>query len=140
MNKGKSLTLFGLFDIDTVETIEIPILQRDYAQGRKEEGEVRTLFLNSLFQALNNNTESRQTLDLDFVYGNFEGGQSKTFSVLDGQQRLTTLYLLHWYLAVHHRHIEEFRSRFVTDEHRSRFTYKTRPSQGLITLFDQRQK
>ena len=128
MSKGKSLTLYGLFDFDTVETIEIPILQRDYAQGRKEEGEVRTLFLNSLFQALNNNAESRLPLDLDFVYGNFEEGQSKAFSVLDGQQRLTTLYLLHWYLAVQHDHLDEFRSRFVTDEHRSRFTYKTRPS------------
>lgn len=128
MKKGKSLTLYSLFDIDMVETIEIPILQRDYAQGRKEESEVRTLFLNSIFQALNNNAESRQPLDLDFVYGNFEEGQSKAFSVLDGQQRLTTLYLLHWYLAVQHDHIEEFKSRFVTDEHRSRFTYKTRPS------------
>ncbi|WP_229608797.1 hypothetical protein, partial [Vibrio parahaemolyticus] len=75
MNKGKRLTFYGLFDV--VEAIEIPILQRDYAQGRKEELEVRTLFLSSLFQALNNNDESRQPLDLDFVYGNFEEGQSK---------------------------------------------------------------
>ncbi|MEZ9647167.1 DUF262 domain-containing protein [Vibrio sp. 10N.261.52.C2] len=126
MNKGKSLTFYGLFNF--VEVIEIPILQRDYAQGRREELEVRTLFLNSLFQALNNNDESRQPLDLDFVYGNFEEGQSKVFSVLDGQQRLTTLFLLHWYLAVQHGYIEEFRVRFVTDEKRSRFTYKTRPS------------
>ncbi|HCV05725.1 MAG TPA: DUF262 domain-containing protein [Pseudoalteromonas sp.] len=126
MNKGKSLTFYGLFDV--VEAIEIPILQRDYAQGRKEEGEVRTLFLNSLFQALNNKDNSRQPLDLDFVYGNFEERQSKAFSVLDGQQRLTTLFLLHWYLAMRHGHTEEFRERFVTDEQRSRFTYKTRPS------------
>ena len=126
MNKGKSLTFYGLFDV--VEAIEIPILQRDYAQGRKEEGEVRTLFLNSLFQALNSNDELRQPLDLDFVYGNFEDGQSMAFSVLDGQQRLTTLFLLHWYLAIQHGHIAEFRDRFVTDEQRSRFTYKTRPS------------
>lgn len=126
MNKGKSLTFYGLFDV--VEAIEIPILQRDYAQGRKEEGEVRTLFLNSLCQALNNKDDSRQPLDLDFVYGNFEEGQSKAFSVLDGQQRLTTLFLLHWYLAIKHGHIAEFRERFVTDEQRSRFTYKTRPS------------
>lgn len=126
MNKGKSLTFYGLFDV--VEAIEIPILQRDYAQGRKEEGEVRTLFLNSLYQALNNKDDSRQPLDLDFVYGNFEEGQSKAFSVLDGQQRLTTLFLLHWYLAIQHGHIAEFRERFVTDEQRSRFTYKTRPS------------
>lgn len=126
MNKGKSLTFYGLFDV--VEAIEIPILQRDYAQGRKDEGEVRTLFLNSLFQALNNNNISRQPLDLDFVYGNFEEGKSKAFSVLDGQQRLTTLFLLHWYLAIQHGHIAEFKERFVTDEQRSRFTYKTRPS------------
>lgn len=126
MNKGKSLTFYGLFDV--VEAIEIPILQRDYAQGRKEESEVRTLFLNSLFQALNSNDELRQPLDLDFVYGNFEDGQSMAFSVLDGQQRLTTLFLLHWYLAMQHGHIAEFRERFVTDEQRSRFTYKTRPS------------
>lgn len=126
MNKGKRLTFYGLFDV--VEAIEIPILQRDYAQGRKEELEVRTLFLSSLFQALNNNDESRQPLDLDFVYGNFEEGQSKAFSVLDGQQRLTTLFLLHWYLAVQHGHIVEFRNRFITSEKRSRFTYKTRPS------------
>ncbi|MFS1905856.1 DUF262 domain-containing protein [Vibrio lentus] len=126
MNKGKRLTFYGLFDV--VEAIEIPILQRDYAQGRKEELEVRTLFLSSLFQALNKNDESRQPLDLDFVYGNFEDGQLKAFSVLDGQQRLTTLFLLHWYLAVQHGHIVEFRNRFVTSEKRSRFTYKTRPS------------
>lgn len=126
MNKGNSLTFYSLFD--AVEAIEIPILQRDYAQGRKEELEVRSLFLNSLFQALNNNDESRSPLDLDFVYGNFEEGQSKAFSVLDGQQRLTTLFLLHWYLAIQYGHIEEFRERFVTFEKRSRFTYKTRPS------------
>lgn len=126
MNKGKILTFYGLFDV--VDTIEIPILQRDYAQGRKEEREVRTLFLDSLYQALNKNDESRQPLDLDFVYGNFEEGQNKAFSVLDGQQRLTTLFLLHWYLAIQHDHIAEFRERFVADEQRSRFTYKTRPS------------
>lgn len=127
MSEGKSLTFYGLFDI--VESIEIPILQRDYAQGRKEEFEVRTLFLNSLFDALNaDDSQDRQTLDLGFVYGNFEKGQNKVFSVLDGQQRLTTLYLLHWYLAVQHDHLREFRNRFVTTEQRSRFTYKTRHS------------
>lgn len=127
MNKGRSLTFSGLFDI--VDTIEVPILQRDYAQGRKEEFEIRTLFLNSLFNALTkDNSEEHQPLDLDFVYGNFEETQNKAFSVLDGQQRLTTLYLLHWYLAVKHDHLEEFRKKFVTNDNRSRFTYKTRPS------------
>lgn len=36
-------------------------------------------------------------LVLDFVYGSVEGD---TFYPLDGQQRLTTLWLLHWYLAL----------------------------------------
>ena len=127
MSKGNSLTFYGLFDI--VDVIEIPILQRDYAQGRTEESEVRTLFLNSLFEALNlNENTARQTLDLDFVYGSFEDGNEKVFSVLDGQQRLTTLFLLHWYLAVENKCSQNFRDRFMTSDGRSRFTYKTRPS------------
>lgn len=127
MSKGKSLTFYGLFDI--VDTIEIPILQRDYAQGRSEEGEVRALFLNSLFDALNaDDSEPRQALDLDFVYGSFGEGELKSFSVLDGQQRLTTLFLLHWYLAVENERVCDFRDRFVRDDRESRFTYRTRPS------------
>lgn len=127
MSKGKNLTFYGLFD--TVESIEIPILQRDYAQGREEEFEVRSLFLKSLSDALNVEAcQTRQPLDLDFVYGNFEEGKHKVFSVLDGQQRLTTLFLLHWYLAVESGYLTAFRQRFVISGKCSRFTYKTRPS------------
>ena len=127
MSKGTSLTFFDLFDL--VDAIEIPILQRDYAQGRTAEFEVRTLFLNSLFDALSaNDNTTRKSLDLDFVYGSFEQSELKVFSVLDGQQRLTTLFLLHWYLAVCNDRLPEFRERFVLNGQRSRFTYKTRPS------------
>jgi hypothetical protein len=127
MSTGKSLTFYGLFD--EVDTIEIPILQRDYAQGREDESEVRTLFLSSLFKALMcAEEEHRLPLDLDFVYGNFEGDDNKAFSVLDGQQRLTTLFLLHWYLALENNQLNDFRVRFVKQDGRSRFTYKTRPS------------
>ncbi|OUS31937.1 hypothetical protein A9Q99_02260 [Gammaproteobacteria bacterium 45_16_T64] len=127
MNSGKSLTFYGLFD--EVDYIEIPILQRDYAQGRIEESEVRTLFLRSLFDALTvEGSGSRQPLDLDFVYGNYEDTENKTFSVLDGQQRLTTLFLLHWLLAVENGRFADFREQFITSDGRSRFTYKTRPS------------
>ena len=31
--------------------IEIPIIQRDYAQGRKDKEEIRDSFLNALFQS-----------------------------------------------------------------------------------------
>lgn len=125
---GKSLTFYSLFN--QVDYVEIPILQRDYAQGRLEEEEVRILFLSSLFNALNQQDDPvRQPLDLDFVYGNYEDSESKVFSILDGQQRLTTLFLLHWYLALVNGRLEDFRAQFVAEDGRTtRFTYKTRPS------------
>lgn len=74
--------------------IVIPIIQRDYAQGRKsaEITRVRSRFLDSLFNAI---TESPITLD--FVYGDID--EKGVMTPLDGQQRLTTLFLLHWYAA-----------------------------------------
>ena len=87
---GKSLTFFQLFA--EIPQVEIPIIQRDYAQGRESTVEVRKQFLRAIRDALSR----QQPLDLDFVYGSFEGTQSdQKFSLLDGQQRLTTLFLLH---------------------------------------------
>lgn len=74
--------------------IVIPIIQRDYAQGREGREFLRERFLGQLFDALKDNATP---LVLDFVYGSAEGD---TFYPLDGQQRLTTLWLLHWYLAL----------------------------------------
>lgn len=74
--------------------IEIPIIQRDYAQGRKDEKveAIRNTFLDNLLDAIKN----KKSLTLDFIYGTKKSG---TFFPLDGQQRLTTLWLLHWYIA-----------------------------------------
>ena len=74
--------------------IEIPIIQRDYVQGREERKakEIRKSFLTDIFKALENN----QKFHLDFVYGSFE---DKKFIPIDGQQRLTTLFLLYWYFS-----------------------------------------
>jgi hypothetical protein len=72
--------------------IEIPIIQRDYAQGRIGKEELRKSFLRDLKSAL----DSGKEMKLDFVYGTNE---SDIFNPLDGQQRLTTLWLLHWYVA-----------------------------------------
>ncbi|NEI26070.1 DUF262 domain-containing protein [Rhizobium leguminosarum] len=98
-----------------IATIEIPIIQRDFAQGRQniEVKRIRRSFLDVLKQALTGDEE----ISLDFVYGDTKDGR---FIPLDGQQRLTSLYLLHWYLAVRCR---------VSDEQRDfikRFTYHTR--------------
>ncbi|GAA0805011.1 hypothetical protein [Psychrobacter piscatorii] len=39
MDKGEKITFCELFN--RVERVEIPIIQRDYAQGREEQHEVR---------------------------------------------------------------------------------------------------
>lgn len=97
--------------------IVIPIVQRDYAQGRKtpEINRIRNRFLNVLYDALANDKPTT----LDFIYGNVEEGK---LIPLDGQQRLTTLFLLHYYIAMHEQIPKEERS-FLAD-----FTYKTRIS------------
>ncbi|NRD70630.1 DUF262 domain-containing protein [Psychrobacter okhotskensis] len=125
MNMGERVTFNELLDI--VNFIEIPIIQRDYAQGRKDQSEVRNAFLDSLFSALirEKTYDDQPSLNLDFVYGDIDN--TDTLSVLDGQQRLTTLFLLHWFLAVKYNHLTEFKARF-TLKGNSRFTYKTRPS------------
>ncbi len=79
--------------------IEIPILQRDYAQGRNNRQSVRSEFLDNLIDCLNKESAMQNsTLVLDFIYGYSESEkESSKFIPLDGQQRLTTLFLLHLY-------------------------------------------
>ena len=69
--------------------IEIPIIQRDYAQGRKDKVKVREGFLGALEHALDGNP-----IELDFIYGS---KNNDCLQPLDGQQRLTTLFLLYWH-------------------------------------------
>lgn len=73
--------------------IEVPIIQRDYAQGRDNQTKVRTKFLKALHDSLSRN----EVLMLDFIYGSID---DDNFQPLDGQQRLTTLFLLHCYACV----------------------------------------
>ena len=95
-----SQTINGL----QVQAIEIPLIQRDYAQGRTspQVQQIRERFITSLCDALDN----PGGIDLDFVFGDVvekDNGNQKvpTLYPLDGQQRLTTLFLLHCYLAWH---------------------------------------
>lgn len=75
--------------------VMIPILQRDYAQGRPDKGPLRKNFLASLKQAMDDNLLDGRHMILDFIYGSVE---NETMLPLDGQQRLTTLWLLHWFV------------------------------------------
>lgn len=111
--KGKVYTFWELL---TRQSIEIPIIQRDYAQGREDKEELRGNFLNALYESI----VDRKPIKLDFIYGSNESG---VFQPLDGQQRLTTLFLIHWYAASVTTNL--------TGENISilkRFTYETRSS------------
>lgn len=97
-------------------TLEIPIIQRDYAQGRLGKENLRKNFLADLKNAL----DSGGTMKLDFVYGSIENGN---LNPLDGQQRLTTLWLLHWYIALRARKLNDENCKIFHN-----FTYETRIS------------
>jgi hypothetical protein len=116
--------LFAPQDADalTVTSIEIPLIQRDYAQGRTDGRvtDIRARFLDVLHEALT----SGPKVGLDFIYGDDEGG---TLRPLDGQQRLTTLFLLHWYLGHRAGQIAD-RQPWMS------FSYATRPSARLFCL------
>lgn len=124
---GERLSFYKLF-CEKQYRILIPIIQRDYAQGRQTSTEVRNVFLNALYEYLNENKPNR---DLDFVYGSLnETTEITDFIPLDGQQRLTTLFLLHWYLYQITDNIEtkqEFKS-YLFKDGKSMFTYETRSS------------
>lgn len=101
--------------------IKIPIIQRDYAQGRQNEK--ANAVRKSIIQALKNSLENNTNLDLNFVYGTVQKADDiLTFFPVDGQQRLTTLYLLYYYFFVVNGKIEDFNKQCKS------FTYATRTS------------
>ncbi|MDY6894206.1 MAG: DUF262 domain-containing protein [Thermotogota bacterium] len=128
IQSGERLSFSKLFSEKGFQ-IEIPIIQRDYAQGRNSSSEVRESFLDALYNYLDENKSSR---DLDFVYGSLRQSEGETcFIPLDGQQRLTTLFLLHWYLAGISGNTKTLREFLATDDGeviKSNFTYETRTS------------
>ena len=126
--EGKRYSFLSLLEDENLR-IEIPVIQRDYAQGRKSSEEIRDLFLQALYEYLQANIPNR---DLDFVYGTSTNlvGKKNVFVPLDGQQRLTTLFLLHWYLANISGNPEskqDFRKKLYSEKG-SNFTYRTRTS------------
>lgn len=138
IQNGRSLTFM---DIISQHRVEIPVIQRDYAQGRKSNrvDPIRKKFVKELIESIKDNSEP---MHLDFIYGRIDSKNQKLifeknkeaienillavkgyadqcnidfdpkinipntinesnnskFIPLDGQQRLTTLYLLHWYI------------------------------------------
>ncbi len=90
-------SLYGILKEDGY-SIVIPRIQRDYAQGRKGEEDKRRDFLAEIKKYL----QLGEKLKLDFVFGSntINAKGEKQFVPIDGQQRITTLWLLHWFFAV----------------------------------------
>src|SRR5690242_10432998 len=99
--------------LDRYEGIKVPIIQRNYVQGRPSEATILRGFLLALRAALVSPADDPSLpLNLDFIYGVAEAGSRVWFQPLDGQQRLTTLLLLHWYLAWRDQRFDEFQQIF----------------------------
>lgn len=97
---NQTYTLLSL--CEAYQKIEIPIIQRNYVQGNDKT--IRCHFVDYLVKALT----QQSPVELDFVYGaerqdtrltdNCAPQVGRVLIPLDGQQRLTTLWLLHGYL------------------------------------------
>jgi len=124
----KDIVLEGSGENITIafDKVEIPMIQRDYAQGRIGEQEIRSRFLNAIFSSLIN--DNQECLEMDFIYGSFWEAvekDSNRFIPLDGQQRLTTLFLLYWYVGLYELDREQWD--LICSSLR-KFTYETRTS------------
>lgn len=105
--------------------VVVPMLQRDYAQGRaiinqdlpydKEKNPIRlTSLACAIINFIKKSNDDKTPMLLDFIYGI---KRSDRFEPIDGQQRLTTLWLFYWYLSWSlHRDIDKL----------ERFSYETR--------------
>lgn len=103
-----------------LDGVIIPAIQRDYAQGRDEQKRIRDGFLDALFAALLKGEE----IVLDFVYGSIHKIDDKQYFIpLDGQQRLTTLFLIYCFVGERELEGDELRDHRVA---LGRFSYATR--------------
>jgi len=108
--------------------ILIPIIQRDYVQGRADSDAYVEAALDKLLDdmlyAVKDTNPGSPGLNLNFVYGKpYEDiDRQDVFPPIDGQQRLTTLYLLHLYAFWKERHKYSKELKLLSE----RFKYETR--------------
>ena len=110
---GKQLTFWKLIN---EYKIVVPKIQRDYIQGRNNDVVKRNReeFINELFDSLVKN----KSMSLNFVYGTMPNNNE--FIPIDGQQRLTTLFLLHLYILAKKNDTDKIRIL------QNKFSYETR--------------
>lgn len=120
--------------------IQVPYYQRDYAQGRIDNGRIdniRKVFVEEMYGAIMgfNNKECH----LGLVFGSYDENE-KVFIAVDGQQRLTTVFLLHWYVAWRENKLNDYKEKLLnfswdTRSYSSQFVellFKIRPLGNVI--------
>ena len=85
-------SFWELFHNETyqIKKILIPNIQRNYVQGNNKT--IITKLIKDIFDALE---DDNKYMNLDIIYGI---NNEANFIPIDGQQRLTTLFLLYWYV------------------------------------------
>lgn len=73
------------------KNIVIPRIQRDYVQGQNKS------IIKGFIEELRNSLINHKKIDLNYIYGSFD--KDSNFTAIDGQQRLTTLWLLYFYIS-----------------------------------------
>ena len=120
--------------------IQVPYYQRDYAQGRIDNGRIdniRKVLVEEMYGAIMgfNNKECH----LGLVFGSYDENE-KVFIAVDGQQRLTTVFLLHWYVAWRENKLNDYKEKLLnfswdTRSYSSQFVellFKIRPLGNVI--------
>lgn len=103
-------SLIGKYD-----KIVVPMLQRDYAQGRsdKKASNIRANLLEDVFS-------DKREINFDLVFGSQEIHEGNlVFIPVDGQQRLTTLFLLYLYNTKINKYVTEGLNKFTYETRRA---------------------
>ena len=135
MSIGKKHTFWGLINDSEYGIIQIPKIQRDYVQGRNtpQVEFARHKLLDELAYVLSKN---KMSINLNYVYGKTE---EDCFVPIDGQQRLTTLFLIHLYSFSKEKRstqLKFLKERFIYETRTTTERFLEQATQHLFEFFD----
>ena len=99
------LKKYSFFEMMENSIVKVPIYQRDFVYGRMVDNSgrikrVRTRLIDDLYNALDDDLGKKHELGIISGGPSDEKGDNKPVGEpVDGQQRLTVLFLLHWYVS-----------------------------------------
>ena len=113
-----------------ISQVVIPKIQRPYAQGRLDG--VCTYVRNTLLNEMFANFKTDEIFDFNFIYGIVRPSNDEyVMELLDGQQRMTTLFLVYWYIANRELTESDDSDKEVRDA-LNRFVYETRSTSTVF--------